>query len=204
MIRSILKISTSAFCLLILSFSVFITSCFHRNISNNTNISLNDTVLTKKEKKDSIKKLEINDDKPVETKITYYNYTSSDKIKTILLYKDGFELSLPLIELNSQEKLVLSFDDLAYGNTNYKYTFVHCDADWTPSDLQPYEFIKGFTEDYINDYEYSFNTIQKYTHYKLQFPTENMLLTKSGNYIIKVYQDGYADNPLFTRRFMIV
>ncbi len=190
------------FCILIIS--LIITSCFHRKIANDTNISTNDTLISKKEKKDSIKKHEIKENNTVESKVVFYNYTSSENIKTILLHKEGFELSLPLIELNSSEKLLLSFDDLNNNETSYKYTFIHCDADWTTSDMQSYEYIKGFTEDLITDYQYSFSTIQKYTHYKLLFPTENMIPTKSGNYILKVYQDGYPDNPLFTRRFMIV
>ncbi len=200
------SIKTFIFCLLFFSSSFFISSCFHRNITSSNDITPNDTILSKKEKKDSTKKIneKEREDITVEDKTIYYNYTSSENIKTILLHKDGFELSLPIIELNSSEKLVLSFDNLGNESPEYKYTFIHCDADWTASDMQSYEYIKGFTEDIINDYQFSFNTIQKYSHYKLIFPGENMTLTKSGNYILKVYQDGYADNPVFTRRFMIV
>jgi len=198
------SITISVITLLMLSFTIIITSCFHHSITTNTNTSSNDTIVSKKQKNDSIKKLKIKEKTPIEIKNIYYNYTATDNIKTILLYKQGFELSLPLIELNSSEKLVLSFDDLANNNTTYKYTFIHCDADWSASDMQAYEYIKGFTEDIIEDYQYSFNTVQKYTHYNLLFPNENMILTKSGNYILKVYQDGFPDNPVFTKRFMIV
>jgi hypothetical protein len=197
-------ITTIVICFLFLSFPFFFTSCFHRSITSNTNVTSNDTILSKKEKKDSIKKVKEKENYPVENKIIYYNYTASENIKTVLLYKEGFELSLPLIELNSSEKMLLSFDDFDYTDIIYKYTFIHCDADWTPSDMQPFEYLKGFTEDLIDDYQYSFNTIKKYTHYKLLFPTENMKLTKSGNYILKVYKDGYPDNAVLTRRFMIV
>lgn len=197
---------TTIFYLLFFSCSFLISSCFHRSITSSEVVTSNDTILSKKEKKDSLKKIKEKEkeDIPVEDKIIYYNYTSTENIKTILLHKEGFELSLPIIELNSSEKLVLSFDNLSNESPEYKYTFIHCDADWTASDMQPYEYIKGFTEDIINDYQYSFSTIQKYSHYKLILPTENMTLTKSGNYILKVYQEGFSDNPVFTRRFMIV
>ena len=37
-------------------------------------------------------------------------YTPS--IHTVILHKQGFDMSAPIIRLNSTEKLVLSFDDL--------------------------------------------------------------------------------------------
>ena len=43
----------------------------------------------------------------------YEDYTYDDNIKTILLYKEGFELAPPLIQLGSDEKIHLSFDDLS-------------------------------------------------------------------------------------------
>ena len=35
------------------------------------------------------------------------------------------------------------------------------------------QYISGFIDDRIKDYEFSFNTLQKYTHYSFSFPTEN-------------------------------
>jgi len=134
----------------------------------------------------------------------YEDFTYNDNIKTILLYKDGFELAPPLIQLGTEEKLKLSFDDLSGELQSYKYTIIHCDANWTPSDLMPAEYIDGFTDDNISTYSSSFNTLQKYYHYELTFPTENLRPTKSGNYILKVYKDEDTDeNLVFTRRFMI-
>jgi len=134
----------------------------------------------------------------------YEDYTYNDHIKTILLYKEGFELAPPLIQLGTDEKLKLSFDDLSDEMQSYKYTIIHCDANWTPSDLMPAEYIDGFTDDNISTYSSSFNTLQKYYHYELTFPTENLKPTKSGNYILKVYKDeDTEENLVFTRRFMI-
>ena len=133
------------------------------------------------------------------------DYTYDDNIKTILIYKEGFALAPPLIKLGSDEKIHLSFDDLSANLRTFKYTIIHCDANWKPSDLMPMQYIDGFTEDYINSYGSSFNTLQKYNHFDLVFPTDNLKPSLSGNYILKVYKDEDTDeNLMFTRRFMIV
>src|SRR5688572_11207738 len=77
-------------------------------------------------------------------------YASS--IKTVQLNEEGFELSMPVLQLNSERKLKLSFDDLDAEYITFSYTVIHCNANWTPSDLISSEYINGFTEEYIRDY----------------------------------------------------
>jgi hypothetical protein len=125
------------------------------------------------------------------------------EIQTIELRSPDFELSQPVIGLNSGEVLKLSFDDLSYELQNYSYTFIHCDANWEPSSLMSSEFIDGFADNAINEYHYSTTTLQKYIHYNATFPTNSTRFTKSGNYILKVYQDNNPDDLVLTKRFMI-
>jgi hypothetical protein len=148
------------------------------------------------------------------------NYIYRDNIKTVLLYRDGWEMTDPVIRLlyrdgwemtdpvirlNSDEKLRLSFDDLDADVKNYNYTFTHCDADWQTSDIRKSDYINGFQQDYIDDYQSSFNTTRHYTHYNLIFPTEYLRIKKSGNYILKVFtEDDSEKNIVFTWRFMVV
>ncbi|HPT40696.1 MAG TPA: DUF5103 domain-containing protein, partial [Candidatus Paceibacterota bacterium] len=40
------------------------------------------------------------------------DYVYKPNIKTVLFYREGFVLTSPIINLNSDEKLVLNFDDL--------------------------------------------------------------------------------------------
>ena len=132
------------------------------------------------------------------------NATYRESIQTVLLYKAGFELSPPIIQLNTDERLLLSFDDLDMNYKNYKYTLVQCDAFWNPSQLQPIEYLDGFYEDNINEYKYSYNTTTKYINYVLVFPTDYLKIKKSGNYILKVYTDTPDDqNVILTRRFLV-
>jgi len=131
------------------------------------------------------------------------NKIFKQNIKTVLLHRNGWDMSPPLIIFNSDEKLKLSFDDLDADNKEYLYTFIHCDANWKPSELKQYDYIDGYFEDYIYDYQFSVNTIQPYTHYELIFPSDDMKPTKSGNYLLKVFLEN-IDSVCFTRRFMIV
>jgi len=143
---------------------------------------------------------------------TYYNTgflrndnaVYSDNIQTVLLYKAGFELSPPIIQLNTDEKLILTFDDLNANYQQYRFTVIHCDAFWNKSDIQPMEYILGIMDDYIQDYKFSFNTTVPYINYLLEFPTDYMKIKKSGNYILRVYLDSDEDeNVVLTRRFMV-
>jgi hypothetical protein len=95
--------------------------------------------------------------------------------------------------------LQLSFDDLEADQKEYFYKIEHMTYDWKPSDLLSNEYISGFDQNPITTVENSFNTFQNYTHYKVQFPNQNLRITKSGNYLLSVV-DSY-DNVLFTRRF---
>ena len=56
-------------------------------------------------------------------------------LHTALLHKIDDPLSYPIIKLNSDEKLQLSFDDFNGDLRDYYYTIIHCNSDWTPSDL---------------------------------------------------------------------
>lgn len=125
-------------------------------------------------------------------------------IKTVLLYKEGFEMSAPIVALNSGERLVLSFDDLSGEYTKYEYTIVHCDADWNPSDLMPNEYLESFTDDFIDHFEYSLNTMQPYMHYQKVIPNDVISYKLSGNYLLKVYHEGDPDDVVLTRRFFVV
>ena len=128
-----------------------------------------------------------------------------DNIKTVLLYPPSDQLLPPVIRLNSTDKLRLSFDDMSPESYQFKYTFVHCTENWETSDLDQMDYLNGFFEDDITQYEFSLNAIPPYIHYSLIFPNRNMQIKLSGNYILKVYIDTPEDgNVIFTRRFFVV
>ncbi len=144
-----------------------------------------------------------NQNKDIKDFFLYGDYVYSNNIQTILFYKKGWEMAPPYIRFNSDEKLMLRFDDLDADFKNYYYTIIHCDAYWNPTPLQEFEYIDGFYEDMIRDYSRSINTVVPYTQYYIELPSYNLRPRLSGNYILMVYLNGNPDDVVFTRRFML-
>lgn len=136
--------------------------------------------------------------------ILYTNYIYDDDIQTVSFKLDENLFELPIIELGSEQKLVLEFDNLEKNFNNYSYTFIHCNSDWTPSNLHVTEYIEGYTEGEISDFSVSFNTQVLYNHYKLVFPEENIKPIVSGNYLLVVYTDYDIENVVLTRKFYVL
>ena len=130
------------------------------------------------------------------------NKIYTDGIASVKLTAGDDQLADPVGVLG-ETLFQISFDDLNVEVRHLKYTFIHCTHDWQLSQLNPIEYIEGFMEEDITKYEHSFNTIEPYMHYEAVFPSENISFTKSGNYILYVYDDT-PDNPILTRRFMVV
>lgn len=126
-------------------------------------------------------------------------------IQTVQLHHISNQLNPPVIRLGTNDRLMLSFDDFSEETFLFKYTLVHCDANWNTSDLEQMEYLDGFYEGDIIDYAFSFNAIPAYIHYDLVFPNDEVRIRLSGNYILKVFVDTPEDeNVVFTRRLFVV
>jgi len=137
-------------------------------------------------------------------KFYYQNAVFHEEIKSVQLYREGNELSNPVIELGSDAKLLLKFDDLSEDVKNYSYTIIHCDPNWNESFIQQSEYLKGFPDNNLTDYAMSFNTIVKYVNYQLQIPNEECSPKYSGNYILVVFEDNNRENLVLMQRFYVV
>lgn len=119
-------------------------------------------------------------------------------IKSIV-FKGPTEDQFPLIKLG--ESMTLEFDDLTANEQDYYYKIIHCDYDWTPSQLLKSQYLIGIDNQRIIDYENSYTTLQPYSNYRLTIPNENVRLKVSGNYVIEIY-NSYGDLQ-FSRRFLV-
>lgn len=125
-------------------------------------------------------------------------------IRSVLFQGSDREQPYPVFFMGQTESLILQFDDLDGEMKDFQYTIVHCNYDWKPSQLLRNEYIDGYFTDYITDNESSFNTYVSYTNYRLKFPNLQMRPKISGNYILKIYENGNEDDLVITLRFFVV
>lgn len=136
--------------------------------------------------------------------IVYRTQLFHPNIKTLQINVQGETMGLPIIELNGSSVLQLSFDEMSHEAHSYSYKVLHCNADWTLSNLNSNEYIAGFTTGNITDYMQSLNTTFLYTHYKLNLPNDDMNFKLSGNYVVEIYEDNQTDKPIACACFSIV
>jgi len=138
------------------------------------------------------------------TELRYDNYIYDTLVETVLLSTNaGGYNPIAVMDLGKTNGLRLKFDRLEASNEFYQFTFVHCDANWKPSNLQKTEYLEGNTMGSIEDFTFSTNTFQQYVQYSLEFPNQDMSLTKSGNYLLIVYKNFDEEDLVLTRRFMV-
>lgn len=124
----------------------------------------------------------------------------SSVARPILVLKDGINDGS-----EADNTLHVSFDEMSHDVHFYTYTVVHMDAEWSSeSAILSNEYLNGYTTQDITDYEHSMNTSREYTHYEFIFPNADMTLTKSGNYQLRIYEDGDPTKRVAEVNFCVV
>lgn len=127
--------------------------------------------------------------------------SESDMINTLRAISNGDWERPQIIRLNSDETIEFSFDEMSHQYHRFTYHITHCDAQWKPSDLIESEYMNGFNDQPIENWENSLNTTFDYTHYSLTLPNDDVTLKLSGNYRLSISEDG---KEVAWFRFMIV
>ncbi|RNC85591.1 MAG: DUF5103 domain-containing protein [Balneola sp.] len=123
-------------------------------------------------------------------------------IKGVQLYRKGNQASLPIIELNSENKLILEFDELTTLSGQFIIQFSHRNQDWSKSGLPDPWIMEGINELVLFGGEPNRTNRPNYFHYSLEFPTREIEFKVSGNYLLHVL-DYNSGTELFSLPFFI-
>ena len=127
--------------------------------------------------------------------------SKSDMINTLRAISAGDWERPQIITLGSDETIEFSFDEMSHEYHRFTYHLTHCDAQWKPSNLIESEYMEGFNDQPIDNWQNSLNTTFDYTHYSLTIPNSEVTPKLSGNYRLSIQEDG---QEVAWFRFMIV
>ena len=135
-----------------------------------------------------------------------HNEILDKNIASLQVVANNDWLSLPIINLNSNDFVNISFDDLTHEYHRYCYKIEHCESNWqTSSSLFESDYIDGFAlGNTIDDVQESTNTVQLYTHYNISFPNSKCRPKISGNYRVTIYDENDEKHVVCRAYFMIV
>ena len=114
-------------------------------------------------------------------------------------------MNRPIMTLGTGDVLHIGFDEFSHNYHRLTYHIDHCEADWSTSeDIFESDWLEGFNDSQIEDYQNSINTTVLYTHYQLDIPNERCQLKMSGNYRLTVYDEDNNDECLLEVLFYVV
>jgi hypothetical protein len=128
----------------------------------------------------------------------------SPHVVAVKLFRRPDQQAFPIVKLGETEALELHFDDMQNSARTYYYTYVLCNADWTPANLSSMDYMRGFSQMRLTLYRFSSGTMSRYVHYSANLPAANIMPSRSGNYLLKVFENGDTSRLVFSRKFLVV
>ncbi len=129
----------------------------------------------------------------------------SPQIKSLQVVVNDRWTQLPIMELGSDDVVRIGFDELSHEFHRYIAHLEHCEADWSPSEeIFENDWLEGFNDIPLDDYEKSLNTTVLYTHYKIQFPNDQCRLKMSGNYRLHILDEDNDNEEVLVAEFRVV
>lgn len=117
---------------------------------------------------------------------------------------EGAPMEPPIIYLNTNDRITIKFDERADDMRYMRYEVISCDSDWKPSQLVESEYIDGFNDGHVTDYELSSLTPTNYVHYTIRIPNDELRITRPGNYLLRIFDEDDRDTTLLQARFYVV
>lgn len=146
-----------------------------------------------------------NDTKTNEKVLFTYDFIYEKSIKTIQIFPEpvvddpNMRYRAGVTSLAQTPNLILEFDELTQDPKIHRAKIVHCNYDWTPSNLNEIEYLNDVNDFLVRNFELSFNTKVSYAHYTFRMPKVKI----AGNYIIYIHREGDEKDLLFTKRFIV-
>lgn len=134
--------------------------------------------------------------------LKYIDFAYEKQIRTIAVrpaYDDPQAYLEPAVTKLGEWNLMLEFDDLRDQRDNYYAKIIHCNYDWTRSDLMDLDFLNDFNEFPISNFEFSVDTHIPYVHYWISLPPVKI----PGNYLMVVYRGSDKNDVILSKRFMV-
>lgn len=129
----------------------------------------------------------------------------SKAVRTPMMVANDNWKAPAVITLGDDDVIRFSFDEMSHVYHRYVCRITHRKADGSQSELSEIDYLDGFNDFVIEEWENSHNTTQLYTHYTFELPNENIRLKVSGNYRVEVF-DEEDDNgmPVVSFDFAVV
>lgn len=129
----------------------------------------------------------------------------SKTVRTPMMVANDNWKAPAVITLGDDDVIHFSFDEMSHVYHRYVCRITHRNADGSQSELSEIDYLDGFNDFVIEEWENSHNTTQLYTHYTFELPNDNIRLKVSGNYRVEVF-DEEDDNgmPVVSFDFAVV
>ena len=178
--------------LILFAFVVLVNNCTMKQ-----KIQVVDDYYVNSKSQENISLLKKEEELPFEQKIF------SKDFKSLTFSTRSLILGEPFYNMKSKIPIIINFDLLRNHGESIQYEIIHCNKDWKKSDILSMDAINGFDIDYIENQEISYGPVQQYVNYNFELPNENTDFLISGNYILRIFIEGQAENSLATLKFYV-
>ncbi len=127
---------------------------------------------------------------------------ADNEVYSIRLHRTGRPGSAPVIELNRNEQLRLSFETIGFESRSFRIHFTHRNPDWSESGIPPERFSDGFFQRNLTGGTLSRSSRPYFRTYEIDFPDREISFRISGNYMVHV-TDADTREELFSMPFFV-
>lgn len=117
---------------------------------------------------------------------------------------NGQPAAIALVSLANPLSLTLHWDWLGPEPPFLDATLEACHADWQPANAPNWEYFPTFPSMPVPPPTPSQGTRVPYFHYQLEVAAPGRWFLRSGNYLLTVHPQGQPDQPVLTRRVLVV